>query len=98
MGKYIKKCFLSWNYSKKYEKWDSVAKVPYLSFRRKEGEFECGFISYENERSIKEKVEYVNHSGLGGVMVWNIGTGYFPDNRKTKRHELLESAWDTLKK
>ena len=82
----------------KYEKWDSNAKVPYLSFSKKKGDFECGFISYENERSIQEKVNFVKKEDLGGVLVWNIGTGYFPKNSSSKRHPLLKAAWYTLQK
>lgn len=85
-------------YKRKSEKWDSAAEVPYLSFKKAQGEFECGFISYENEKSIKEKVEYAKHSGLGGVMVWNIGTGYFPEKSRSKRHPLLKAAMEALVK
>lgn len=83
-------------YKRTSEKWDSKAKSPYLSFTKKKGEFECGFISYENERSVKEKVTYMKKSDLGGVLVWNIGTGYFPENRASKRHPLLKTVWETL--
>lgn len=34
------------------------------------------FISYENERSIKRKCEYVNTLGLAGVMYWQDGHDY----------------------
>ena len=85
-------------YKKTYERWDSRAKVPYLSFKRKTGDMDCGYISYENENSIEDKVQYVNRNDYGGVMVWNIGTGYFPDASKRKRHSLLKTAWNTLNK
>jgi chitinase len=83
-------------YKRTYEKWDSKAKVPYLSFKKKQGDFECGYISYENTRSMKEKVAYVKKNKLGGVMIWNIGTGYFPENRTSKRNPLLKTAWEAL--
>jgi len=83
-------------YKKKYEKWDSKAKVPYLSSSKKIGDFECGFISYENKRSVEEKVAYTKRMNLGGVMVWNIGTGYFPENSVSKRHPLLSATWEAL--
>jgi len=88
--------FMDEYYLKKYDKWDNIAKVPYQSYKKLEGDFKCGYISHENERSVKEKVEYVNKSGLAGVMVWNIGTGYFPDNIISERHSLLKKAWETL--
>lgn len=84
-------------YSKRYERWDATAKVPYLSFPKAVGDFKCGFVSYENERSIKEKVNYANRIGLGGVMVWNIGTGYFPDSSTSKKHILLKTAQKNLR-
>ena len=83
-------------YVKKYEKWDSKAQAPYLSYRKAKGEWECAFISYENERSITAKMEYVKDESLGGAIVWNIGTGYYPDNSRSKRHPLLKTAWETL--
>jgi chitinase len=83
-------------YSRKYEEWDSRAKVPYLSYRRAHGDWECGFISYENERSVEEKMEYVRDGDLGGAIVWNIGTGYMPDASRSKRHPYLKAAWEAL--
>lgn len=83
-------------YKRKYEKWDSKAKVPYISSSKPLGDFDCGFISYENERSIEEKVKYTKREDLGGVMVWNIGTGYYPDNSRSKRHPLLKAVWNEL--
>ncbi len=83
-------------YSRKYEEWDPRAEVPYLSFNRARGYFDCGFVSYENERSIEAKMEYMLEQDLGGAIVWNIGTGYFTEERRSERHRLLETAWDTL--
>jgi chitinase len=78
-------------YSVANVKWDARAVVPYLSFSIPRGDFGCGFISYENERSVREKAAYVKTQGLGGIMVWNIGTGYFPDASRSKRNPLLSA-------
>jgi chitinase len=79
------------------EQWDSVARAPYLTFREATGEYECGFISFENKRSVREKAEYAVDSDLGGVMFWNIGTGYYPDERRSaKKYPLLREVADTL--
>lgn len=83
-------------YTKKSVKWDSRAEVPYLSFTRARGAMKCGYISYENERSIEAKMAYVRSEKLGGAMVWNIGTGYFPDASRSKRHPLLKAAANAL--
>ncbi len=56
-------------YKSKYEEWDRKAKVPHLSSVKPLGELGCGFISYENERSLEEKVAYMKQMDLGGVMV-----------------------------
>lgn len=85
-------------YTKKYERWDSQASVPYLSFPRPQGDFNCGFISYENERSLREKGEYAKNQGLGGVLVWNIGTGYYTTGAKSTRHRLLEAVYGAVRK
>ena len=45
--------------------WDKKAKAPYLfndSTRQ--------FISYDDERSVKDKIKYVKKHKLGGVMFW----------------------------
>jgi len=83
-------------YSRRYEKWDRDAHVPYQTYTRARGDWDCGFISYENERSIEDKMEYVLDEGLGGAMVWNIGTGYLPDERRRDRHLYLTAAWEAL--
>ncbi|MET3132370.1 GH18 family chitinase [Oxalobacteraceae bacterium GrIS 1.11] len=44
--------------------WDDNAKVPYLT----KGKY---FLSYDNDRSIREKAEYINEKGLAGVIVWH---------------------------
>lgn len=47
--------------------WDKTAHTPYAyqSSSRK-------YLTYDNARSLKEKVEYVNDQQLGGVMVWSL--------------------------
>ncbi|MBC7417254.1 MAG: glycoside hydrolase family 18 protein [Pedobacter sp.] len=48
------------------QKWDKVAKAPYLV--NEMGEFVC---SFENERSIAEKCKFIKEKGLLGVMYWD---------------------------
>lgn len=51
------------------KKYDTNAGVPYIL--KKDG---TEFISYDNPRSILEKVAYVINEDLGGVMFWEYGT------------------------
>lgn len=69
-------------------KWDSVARVPYVSQKNP-----AQFISFDNERSIDEKVRYAAERGLGGVMVWELSAGYLTDAfRGGKSHPLMQAV------
>ncbi len=46
------------------EHWDDNAKVPYKT----KGNF---FLSYDNERSVAAKAQYVKDRNLGGVIIWH---------------------------
>ncbi len=63
--------------------WDDTAKAPYLWNPE-----EKTFISYEDEESIKLKIEYLKQRGLGGVMFWE----YSADVDK----KLLNAVVDNL--
>lgn len=45
--------------------WDKKAKAPYLFSAR-----EKVFVSYDDERSVREKCRYISRNGLGGIMFW----------------------------
>ncbi|PSL44911.1 chitinase [Chitinophaga niastensis] len=45
--------------------WDDVAKVPYKT----NGSF---FLSYDNERSIAAKAQYIKDNSLAGVIIWQV--------------------------
>lgn len=47
------------------EYWDEAANVPYI-WRQKDSLF----ITYDNAKSLKYKVEFVNNNQLGGIMFW----------------------------
>jgi chitinase len=63
--------------------WDDSAKAPYLWNPK-----EKSFISYEDEESIKLKIEYLKKRGLAGVMFWE----YSADHDK----KLLNAVVDNL--
>lgn len=60
---YLKDSLVNKNGFKEY--WDAAAKAPYLFSEEKKI-----FITYDNERSVKEKCKYVKRNGLGGAMFW----------------------------
>jgi chitinase len=47
------------------EYWDDVAKVPY----KVKGNY---FLSYDNEKSIAAKAQFIKDNGLAGVIVWQV--------------------------
>lgn len=59
-------------YSPSYYKWDNVARMPYLSINNTGTAYDM-FISYNDPRSVSEKVNYVKSQGLGGIMIWDLG-------------------------
>ncbi len=73
-------------------RWDSAAQAPYLSI---DGPVKR-FVSYDNEMLCRKKVAYARAQGLGGVMVWELGSGYCPARPAGQREPLLSAikrAW-----
>ena len=78
-------------YSAAAAKWDAFARVPYLSFAAATGPKGCGYISYDDDRSIGEKGAYLKAQGLGGVIMWEINEGYISTAPVGQRNPLLTS-------
>jgi chitinase len=78
-------------YSPAARQWDSVARVPYLSFGSAQPPDGCGYISYDDEQSIAEKADYVKANGLGGVIQWEINEGYIASAPPSERNPLLSA-------
>ena len=55
-------------------KWNDYAKIPYLytDGNNPDNISSNVFISYDNQRSIVEKVKYIKDKNLAGVMIWDI--------------------------
>lgn len=64
--------------------WDNESKAPYL-YDRDRG---C-FVTYEDEKSIAAKCEYVRSEELGGVMIWELGEDY--------EDRLLQAVFKNMK-
>ena len=54
------------NTYKKY--WDDQAKAPYLYDPKTKN-----FVTYDDERSLAIKCDYIKSQGLGGAMLWELG-------------------------
>jgi len=79
---YLKDSLVNKNGYKEY--WDAVAKAPYLFNAEKKI-----FISYDNERSVKEKCKYVKQHHIGGAMFW--------EYNNDKKEYLLKVVADKFK-
>ncbi|MBN2715705.1 MAG: glycoside hydrolase family 18 protein [Deltaproteobacteria bacterium] len=67
--------------------YDQFSDVPYLTLDPPVND--CSYISYEDEKSIIRKAEYVKKEGLGGAIIWTVNQGYLPDAPSEKRDPLM---------
>ena len=69
--------------------WDAYAHVPYLSSH---ATFQAAeqFVTYDDEKSIAAKVEYVKSNNLGGWIIWALDGDYFPS--RNPKNPLLTAA------
>jgi chitinase len=79
---YLKDSLINKNGYKEY--WDAKAKAPYLFNAEKKI-----FISYDNERSVKQKCKYVKQHHLAGAMFW--------EYNNDKKEYLLKVVADKFK-
>jgi len=75
--------------------WDEIAKSPYLSIDLP-GSSGDMFISYNDESSIKAKIEFVKNQKLGGCIIWELSADYRPDQPAEKQRPLRESIEEAL--
>ncbi len=76
--------------------WDVAASAPYLRIDGPQKQF----VSYDNEALCAAKVQYARAQGLGGVMIWELGSGYLPNRPAGQRDPLLQAvkkAWQSPK-
>jgi chitinase len=71
--------------------WDDRAQAPYLSLGR-DGAPDGLFVSYENARSARSKLQYIRQRGLGGLIIWELGAGYRVSQPPGRRDALLQSV------
>lgn len=81
---------LSKYYKPEYYHWDDSAKVPYLKID-KPGSANDMFISFNDERSVTEKVRYMKEEGLGGLMIWSMQLDYRPEQPEGQRRPIMKT-------
>ena len=76
-------------------RWDAQAHAPYLSVSAP-NVADRKFISFDDERLCGEKVNYAREQGLGGVILFELGSGYRDSQAEGKKDPLLQAvkrAW-----
>jgi len=76
------------NYNITNPNWDSVSQTPWISTSN-------GWITFDNERSLVAKVNYVKSNNLGGWIIWALDQDYFPT--KMPKHPLLTAVKNAMK-
>ena len=71
--------------------WDALAHAPYLSVGA-EGDPARKFISYDDTRLAREKVQYARSHGLGGVIIWELSQGYQDSQPAGRKDALLQAV------
>jgi GH18 family chitinase len=75
--------------------WDEAARVPYLSFDNPGSDNDM-FISYNDERSVAEKIHYMQDMGMGGLMLWTLEKDYRPSQPLDKQRPIMQAIRQTL--
>ncbi|KAI4467569.1 chitinase [Holotrichia oblita] len=70
--------------------WDNESKTPFAVSGRK-------VISYDNPKSITEKVKFAMQKGLAGCMIWSIDTDDFHGDYSHDHGYRLNSVTDTIR-
>lgn len=82
---------MDWYFSRERERWDNGAQAAYLQLDG-EGDANDKFISFDNERTCKAKIDYARNKGLGGVIIWELGGAYRANLPPGYRDALLQSV------
>lgn len=72
-------------------RWDDAAEASYISIDNPGSAYD-EFISFDNERTIRSKANYVEKKGLGGVIVFELGGGYRRNVPRPYRDVLLQTV------
>lgn len=75
--------------------WDTNAQAAYLSLDNLNSANDK-FISYDDEHACQAKVSYARNRSLGGVMIWELGSGYRPGQPAGQRDPVLQAVKQSL--
>ncbi len=75
--------------------WDEVAQVPYLSIDLP-GAAGDMFISFNDERAVKAKINFMKEKKLGGFIIWELAADYRPDQPQENQRPLRKSMQEAL--
>jgi chitinase len=84
------KDMLTQYYRPEYYRWDAAAKMSYLSIDRDHSAND-EFWSFNDEKSCQAKVEFVKENRLGGLIIWELGSGYVASQSIGKRLPQLNA-------
>ena len=83
-------------YQPQHHAWDAATQAAYLSIDQA-GSADDKFISYDDAATCRAKVQYATRRGLGGVMIYELGGGYRPDQADGLRDPLLQAVKQALR-
>ncbi|XP_050394214.1 chitotriosidase-1 [Patella vulgata] len=69
--------------------WDDIQKVPFMVYNNQ-------WISFDNERSINEKLKFIKNRSIGGVMFWNMPSDDFFNSCGSGRFPMLSTLHKQL--
>lgn len=78
-----------------YYHWDAGARMPYLSINNT-GSADDKFISFNDPRSVAEKVDFVKQIGLGGLMIWHLRLDYQPEKPAGQKRPIMKAIRQAL--
>lgn len=79
------------HFDEKFYRWDEKAHAAYLSI---EGSLplENKFVSYDDEKSIRSKIEFIRQRGIGGAIIWELSGAHFKNAQQGKKDPLLQAV------
>lgn len=72
-------------------RWDEKANAPYLSIDEP-GTANDFFISYDDEKLAQMKIHFAREKGLGGAIIWELGSAFRADAPAGQRDNLLQAV------